>query len=279
MIGCSLNLRSLLLKCTFVVCLVTLVLHASGQTIKVYKNTPFDNQSSNTAVIVCPGGSYYWHDKNAESKQVSQWLTAEGITVYVLEYPTSGWGSFFFHIRSPRRSQYPAQLDAVRSVLKLAYQEGYENVGILGFSAGGHLALNAAEAIHDATAPDFVGAIYPVVTMNEPYVHKRSRRGLLGERRRNDQAMRDSLSLELHVDKLSCPVFLVNCKDDPVVDYQNSVIFNDAMRENGKSNLITYIQYPEGGHGFGADPDKTNSETIKWKQQWLEWLKSVVKTK
>lgn len=263
-----------LLKFFVAVCLFSVAFLASGQTASVSVKYPTSGTVSNTAVIVCPGGSYYWLDKDGESVLVSQWLASNGITAFVLEYPTSGWASFFFHIRRPDHNQYPSQLDALKWALKLAKNQGFENIGVMGFSAGGHLALNAAIDTHDTIAPDFVTAIYPVVSLNEPYAHSRSRRGLLGERRRNSLAMRDSLSIELHANRIDCPVFLMNCIDDPVVDYHNSVILNESMERNGKSNLITYIQYAEGGHGFGADPLKTVGETIKWKERWLDWLKT-----
>ena len=247
-----------------------------GQTTTLYKISP--KEYSNTAVIICPGGSYYWLDMKSEGKIVAEWLSENNISAYVLKYPTSSWLSFFFHIRSPYRSQYPAQLESLKEALKIVKNEGFENVGVMGFSAGGHLAVNSAVSIKDSLAPDFVTAIYPVVTMKSPYVHKRSRRGLLGERRSKKTCMQDSLSLELHAEKISCPLFLVNCKDDKTVDYRNSELLYNAMLKNPNSK-ITYIQFNTGGHGFGADDSKANEEAILWKESWILWLKENINFK
>lgn len=248
-----------------------------GQTMTLHETVP--KNTSNTAVIVCPGGSYYWLGMKDEGRRVAEWLNANGIASFVLEYPTSGWASFFFHIRSPHRSVYPAQLESLKAALKIVKSQGFENVGVMGFSAGGHLVLNAAIAIKDSLAPDFVSAIYPVVSMREPYVHKRSRRGLLGERKCRDPKMHDSLSIELHAGEISCPLFLMNCVDDKTVDYHNSVMLHEAMLKNRNSHLLTYIQYQTGDHGFGANEEKMYGEAVSWKPTWLEWLKSKTKFK
>ena len=99
--------------------------------------------------------------------------------------------------------------------------------------------MHSAEQSH--SLPDFVAAIYPVVSMSHPCTHKRSRRALLGEYRKYNKSMRDSLSLEKHVTKGCPPVFLVNCKDDPVVKYHNSELLDSALTVQGVEHR--YIQY------------------------------------
>ncbi|MBQ5423744.1 MAG: alpha/beta hydrolase, partial [Bacteroidales bacterium] len=113
------------------------------------------------------------------------------------------------------------------------------------------------------------------VTMNPPYVHKRSRRALLSERRQNDQVMRDSLSLELHVPADCPPVFLVNCVDDPIVEYHNSMLLDSAL--TAKNIKHKYIQYKTGGHGFGASDEKGTEESRAWRNEFLKWLKENLK--
>lgn len=265
--------RFLRLAISVMVCLTALTSVATGQTITEFV---CENNTNNTAVIVCPGGSYYWHDKYNENIAVAQWLNDNGISAYVLKYPVSGWASFFFHIRRANKNQYPHQLNSLYDALKFVKSKGYERVGLMGFSAGGHLVLNAAESVIGSLSPDFVTAIYPVITMNEPYVHTRSRRGLLGERRQHSQIMRDSLSLELHTEKINCPVFIMNCMDDPTVDYHNVNLFVDAMLKNHNSDKCYFLQYETGGHGFGVNPDKTSSEAIKWKDEWLRWIDEIL---
>jgi len=123
--------------------------------------------------------------------------------------------------------------------------------------------------------PNFVAPIYPVVTMREPYVHKRSRRALLSEKRNHNQMMIDSLSLECHIPADCPPVFIVNCIDDPVVEYHNSVLLDSALTANKINHR--YIQYKTGGHGFGASEEKGTAECRQWKDEFLNWIKNYLK--
>lgn len=121
--------------------------------------------------------------------------------------------------------------------------------------------------------PDFVAPIYPVVSMSHKVSHKRSRRALLGEKGKNDPVLRDSLSLEKHVPADCPPVFLMNCKDDPVVKYQNSELLDSALTAMGIKH--EYIQYKTGGHGFGASNKKGTPECRQWKSAFLKWIKEL----
>lgn len=224
-----------------------------------------------TAVIVCPGGSYCWLSKRTEGTEVAQWLNANGMAAYVLYYPTAGWAGFAWHTRWIFRGhQYPDQLRALQDAVRKVRAKGYKTVGAIGFSAGGHLVLNGAEEAGPQDYLDFVAGIYPVVTMREPSVHHRSRRGLMGERSWRDPVMCDSLSVELHADRISCPVFLMNCKDDPIVPYHNAELMDSALTAHAKPHM--YVEYSEGGHGFGVNPHKTTPEAIRWMGQFLFFL-------
>lgn len=139
----------------------------------------------------------------------------------------------------------------------------------MGFSAGGHLVLSAAAYLPEELKPDFIVPVYPVVTFSHPSVHRRSRRGLLGEHRWHDKVMCDSLSMERHADRIDCPVLLINCKDDPVVNYRNSELMDSALTANNKPHR--YIQYATGGHGFGTTLERTTAEAIRWKEEFLQW--------
>jgi acetyl esterase/lipase len=103
-------------------------------------------------------------------------------------------------------------------------------------------------------------------------VHRRSRRALLGEWGKHNRVMRDSLSMEKHLHKGCPPVFMMNCKDDPTVKYQNSLLLDSALTANSIPHQ--YIQYKTGGHGFGADPEKNSKESIGWKEKFIKWLKN-----
>ena len=242
--------------------------------------TPFlaSNNSSGIAVIVCPGGSYFWLDDVNEGDDVARWLNDNGISAFVLRYRAAGFQAYFWHYRKVfNGKQYPDMLDDAQRALEYVRQHSDEfainpnRLGIMGFSAGGHLAMmTACYAGKDKNPPAFVAPIYPVVTMNEPYVHERSRRALLGEKRQNNQTMRDSLSLEKHIPDNCPPVFIVNCVDDQVVDYHNSMLLDEALTEKNINHI--YIQYQTGGHGFGASDTKGTDECRQWKNEFLKWL-------
>lgn len=245
-----------------------------------YKLTAYipDNNPTGTGVIVCPGGSYFWLDKKTEGQGVAQWLCDNGIAAFVLEYSHGGWGAFAFHVRTPGRS-FPAGFND----LKRAFEEVRANareygvrtdrIGCMGFSAGGHLVMHAAEQMaNDSVCPFFVAPMYPVVSMTHPCTHKRSRRGLLGESQK--QILRDSLSLEHHIPKNCPPVFLMNCNDDPIVHYHNAELLDSALTANNIPHH--YEHYETGGHGFGATATKTTPEAIVWKERFLEWLYALI---
>ena len=251
-----------------------------------------DENPTGTAVIVCPGGSYYWLDKKNEGDTVAMWLQSQGISAFVLEYRAAGIPAFAYRHRAIFRGrQHPDMITDAQRALQWVrthaeeYHINPDKVGMLGFSAGGHLALSTAwfhnhDFLKDAGVenetnlrPAFVGAIYPVVTMVKPYVHKRSRRGLLSEKHHRDPVMCDSLSRERHVPADCPPVFLANCVDDPVVDYRNSVVLDSALTAAHVDHR--YIQFQTGGHSFGASEKRGTAECREWKTEFLKWLAEI----
>lgn len=241
------------------------------------------------SVIVCPGGSYFWLDVKHEGEMVAEWLRDSGIPAFLLQYRTGGWFDFTFRSRALfGGNQHPDMIADLQRSIQLV-REHWQDVGIdprklgaMGFSAGGHLVMSSAELFGTdflaplgitcevSLRPDFVALIYPVVTMEQECVHARSRRGLLGERRERDAALRDSLSLEKHVRPDTPPVFLLNCVDDPIVDYRNSNLLDSALTANKIPHL--FVQYKIGGHGFGADPQRFSEETAHWQETFLQWF-------
>lgn len=232
----------------------------------------------NAAVIVCPGGSYLWHDMGGEGKDVGEWLQHNGISAFVLRYRTAGVGAFLTPYRYVfRGNRYP---DALNDLLRaMQYVKAYSaelgvdasRVAAMGFSAGGHLVMSAAELLPREQRPWFVVPVYPVVTMTEACVHRRSRRALLGDSRLRSRQLRDLLSLERHVPADCPPVFLVNCKDDPVVDCRNSELLDSALTRQQVPHR--YIQYQTGGHGFGASDHKGTAECRQWKEEFMAWFR------
>jgi acetyl esterase/lipase len=266
-----------------------------GEDVSLTAFLPPKKQSPSAAIIICPGGSYFWLSKKTEGTDVARWLQSNGIAAFVLNYRVAGIGSFITHYRLfMRGTRFPDMIQDLQRSIQIVrenankYSIATDKIGVMGFSAGGHLALTAAEYasvnylaslnIHPlvSLSPDFIAAIYPVVTMRDArYVHRRSRRALLGEWGKNNKTMRDSLSMERHLHAGCPPVFIMNCKDDPTVKYQNSLLLDSALTASHIRHR--YIQYNNGGHGFGADPEKNSKESIGWKEKFIIWLKSIVK--
>lgn len=245
---------------------------------KCVELTPYPAKGgSGVAVVVCPGGSYFWHDMPTEGHGVARWLQANGISAFVLKYRTAQFPAFLTHFRLVFRGRrYPDAQDDLRQAIRYLkthasdYSINPDSIGAMGFSAGGHLVMSAVELFDAADRPAFIAPIYPVVTMTAPCVHKRSRRALLGDSRTRNKALRDSLSLERHVPDDCPPVFLVNCVDDPIVDYHNSVLLDSALAAHNIPH--EYHQYQTGGHGFGASDKKGTPECRAWKSAFLKWL-------
>ena len=255
--------------------------------------TPYPaDHGDGTAVIVCPGGSYFWLDRVNEGAMVAQWLQSEGITAFMLEYRTAGVPAFITrfrlggHIARAQRSMQDVFM-AINYVRSRADEWGINpaRVGVLGFSAGGHMALMAAEKngrevlgalgidnTGDLT-PAFAGAIYPVVSFVDSCTHERSRRGLIGDFNGHHEELRRSLSAELNVRRDMPPVFLVGCDDDSVVDPRNHLLLSDALIKCGARH--EYHRYATGGHGFGANDALTNTVTARWKQAFVDFLRHI----
>ena len=253
---------------------------------------PYTCEGSSISVIICPGGSYYWLDFDNEGKLVARWLNSHGISAYVLSYRVGGVTPFIFHralvFRGKRHPDMIADLQRAISLVRSGDlgQPAPEILGVIGFSAGGHLAMSSAcffdtdfagmqlgTPSQTSLRPDFVAPIYPVVTMKEPYCHHRSRRGLFGDSRVYSRRLRDSLSLENHVRPDCPPVFLLNAEDDPVVDWHNSAMLDSALTAAGVRHK--YYRFETGGHGFGANPEKGSEATRNWMNLFLDWVREL----
>ena len=264
--------------------IILILLCGLGSQLLIAKSqrlTPFlADSASNTgiAVIVCPGGSYSWLDMKVEGIGVAKWLQSQGINAFVLRYHVANVSAYILGYRVLGiGNKYPKMLIDVENALKQVYQMADSlhidttRIGVMGFSAGGHLTMMSYTHNRTTYQPNFLCPIYPVVSLSDKrYVHHRSRRGALGVWGQFNQTMRDSLSIEKHIPADCPPVFLVNCVDDPVVKYQNSELLDSALTAHHIPHQ--YIQYQTGGHGFGASETKGTEESQQWKKEFLQWI-------
>lgn len=266
------------MKRTLIILLAVLMSALSSQARRLTVFLPDPAKANGAAVIVCPGGSYYWLSRKTEGTKVAEKLADAGFTAFVLHYRHAGTRYFMLGGLAFPQNHYPDALNdlhnAVMEVRRNAseYSVDPTKVGVMGFSAGGHLVLNSGEEVVEnqgiTSCPSFIVSLYPVVTMtDETIVHNRSRKALLGKRR-NDPALRRKLSMELNIPSEMPPVFLVNCLDDPTVDYRNSVVMDNALTNSKIPHQ--YIQFPSGGHGFGA-----SSPQADWFPLFLDWFENM----
>jgi acetyl esterase/lipase len=232
-------------------------------TVTVYRATsPVARRS---AVVICPGGGYGRLAIDIEGHAIARFLQKNGITAAVLKYrlPQPALTG-----EATPLSQQDA-LAAIRFVRTRAKEWGIDpkRVGIMGFSAGGHLAGSTA-FLGDTgagTRPDFVALLYPVVLMEGASAHAGSRKNLLGPTPAPGRAAR--FSLERQVNRNSPPHFLVHALDDRGVPPQNSRALADALRAAGVPVTLAIIT--DGGHGFGLG--RTDASR-RWPAEFVTWL-------
>lgn len=233
------------------------------------------SNNTHTAVIVCPGGSYaHLCGLPAEGKKPGEWFSEHGITAFVLCYRTAGRG---YH--------YPAMIEDFQRAIQLIREnsEKYDidpnKIGAIGFSAGGHLVTMCNEYSNEnhlkslgintscSLQPDWVAAIYPVVSMQDSIAHHWSRKSLLGKN--YTKAAQDKFSLEMNVNKSMSPMFVQASDDDHKVDVKNSIALVNSLNDNNILCQFEHLSY--GGHGYGMKNNKFARES-KWQEKLYNWL-------
>jgi len=228
-----------------------------------------------TAVIVAPGGGYRMLASNHEGRQVANWLNAAGITAFVLKY------------RLGPKYHHPIELGdaqrAIRWVRTHAAEYGVkpDRIGMMGFSAGGHLTStaethfdganpNAADPIDRVSSrPDFAILGYPVISFIAPYSHRGSAQSLLGDS--PDPRLLEDLSNDLRVTPQTPPTFLFSTSEDTGVPPENSVAFYLALQKNRVPAELHIFQ--KGPHGVGLDlGDPSLGE---WPRLLLNWMRGL----
>jgi len=231
--------------------------------------------NSGAAVIICPGGGYGAVMMSYEGEDAGRWLNTKGVSAFVLNYRHAGRG---YH--------EPAPLEDVQRAVRIVRSRAGEwkldpkKIGVMGFSAGGHLASTAGthfdvgrkeadDSIEQQSCrPDFMILVYPVVTMTQPFTHGGSRNNLLGPN--PDEKLVEKYSNEKQVTADTPPAFIVASTADKVVPAENSVNFYLALRQ-AKVPAELHV-FEQGSHGFGlAQQYKTVGA---WPNLCYEWLLS-----
>ncbi len=213
------------------------------------------------AVLVCPGGGYRNLAMDHEGKQIAEWYNALGVTAVVLKY------------RLGPRYHHPAMLDDARKAIRTIRQRAAEfkidpkRVGVMGFSAGGHLASSLSTHFQSGERPDFAVLCYPVISFTTRYTHSGSMRNLLGDP--PDPALVWEMSNELKVTADTPPTFLFHTNADTGVPPENSILYYMALRTAGVPAELHI--YQDGRHGVGlAQSDPVLST---WPARLKDWLR------
>ena len=233
--------------------------------IEVY--LPNKKSATGQAVIVCPGGGYSILAYDWEGTDIAKLLNANGIAAFVLKYrlPDS--------LSSTAPDQVPLMdaKQAMRIVREKAasWNINTNKIGIMGFSAGGHLASTLSTHFEKDTRPDFSILIYPVISMDKNIAHMGSRNNLIGKH--PTDAMIKLYSNELQVAVNTPPTFLIHATDDDGVPVENSLLYYQALIKN-KVPAEMHI-YPTGGHGFGLANGNRSLES--WPSLMIEWMRGL----
>ena len=234
--------------------------------------TPYIPANPNgTAILIFPGGSYAGLASAHEGRAVAQEFNKIGVTAFVVKYRLPSDSIMIDKTIGPLQDAQRA-IQLVRSKAD-EWQINPHKIGIVGFSAGGHLAstldTHFAKAVIDnkdniSLRPDFAFLIYPVISFG-PYAHVGSRENLIGKNPSAD--LLELYSNEKQVTDDTPPTFLVHAEDDNVVPVQNSILFYDAMMQHKIKGELHIMQ--AGGHGFGLNNPKSKDKWFDWAANWL----------
>jgi len=238
---------------------------------------PSAKNRTGEAVIICPGGGYWILAYDWEGEDIAKYWNSRGVTAVVLKYrlPTSEAQV------APYKSPLMDAQRAMRLVRYHASEWGIDpsKIGIMGFSAGGHLASSlsthfdagdpdAVDPVERMSCrPDFSMLIYPVISFTADFQHSGSRKALVGE----DSELMEYFSSELQVNPDTPPAILVHSADDKAVPAENSMAYYRAMLDNGVSGELHI--YPYGGHGYSLAIGQ--GHLSGWPDRAYEWMKSL----
>ncbi|KMQ65833.1 hypothetical protein ACM46_05790 [Chryseobacterium angstadtii] len=248
------------------------VTHISNPRLIVHQ----PSNPNGTAILVISGGGYAHIEMGKESTPAAQWLQSEGITAFELIYrlPQENWKTYNVPFEDAQRA-----MRLIRSVAK-KYNIDPHKVGILGFSAGGHLAGFTSALPHKklyqpvdetdslSARPDFTGLIYPVISMLPPNNNTHSRKSIIGNK--PALSVETAFSVEKQVTSDMPFTFLAQAQDDPISSVNNSILLYSALR---KVNVPAEMHlFQTGGHGWGMG--KKESPTASWPELFKAWAEN-----
>lgn len=245
-------------------CFAQEVIHLNGDdalpTLNVFR--PKKTNKKGIAIIICPGGAYAFRSDEGEGFTPAKKLAETGITAFVLDY------------RLPKGNDTVPLYDAKTAITYIranagTYKVDPHKVGIMGFSAGGHLA--ATLGTHFTTKenrPDFMVLAYPVISMTDSLTHTRSRSELMGDHPTAEKII--YYSNELQVTDDTPPTFIVHAIDDPAVPVKNSLYFEAALLQHHVP--VQLFLYAHGGHAFGIH---NTTAQVQWIDDCISWIKEM----
>ncbi|WP_296147720.1 alpha/beta hydrolase [uncultured Flavobacterium sp.] len=249
---------------------ILIISEVSVPTITVYQ--PKKQNKSKSAVIICPGGGYGILAAGHEGSDVAQALNKIGVTAFVLKYRLPNDEIMEDKTIGPLQDAQRA-LQMVRERAK-EWKIDSAKIGIMGFSAGGHLAASAStlfnrslidNKLKTSLRPDFSILIYPVISFSDSLTHLGSRENLAGKN--PSKEIKKLYSCEMQVTPNTPKAFIVHASDDADVSVKNSLAYYQALLKNGI--YCEMLLYPHGGHGFGMD-NKTTLD--KWMDNLKNWM-------
>jgi acetyl esterase/lipase len=243
--------------------------NVSNPTLTIYG--PAIDRSNGSAVIICPGGGYGMLSNAREGIQYANWLSTLGVTSFVLKNRLGEFG-------------HPAPLQDVLRALRIVRSRATEfginpaRIGVMGSSAGGHLAASAGTLFDHADGktgatldavnarPDFMILMYPVITMDDPTAHAGSRKNLIGANPTPE--LHRLMSLEKQVTAATPPTLIIHTQEDKSVPVDNALLFFQALTRAGVPGELYVFEH--GAHGMGMrDALGTTSEWPKRAEEWL----------
>tara|TARA_B100000965_G_C19528620_1_gene730025 strand:- start:53 stop:868 length:816 start_codon:yes stop_codon:yes gene_type:complete len=230
-----------------------------AQNVTLTIHLPNTNSVKAPAVVICPGGGYGTCVMSYEGNEVGEWFSKRGFAAFVLKYRVS-----------PYRHPLPRNdvQQAIKYVRKNAkkYKVDPEKLGVMGFSAGGHLAATAGTQFTDLSdRPDFMILAYPVISMKKGITHGGSRINLLGVN--PNQKLVERMSLETQVNSKTPRTFIFHTDEDSVVPAENALLFISSLRKFGVPCEFHLFQKGRHGVGLGREGNK------KWSLLLEDWLR------